>query len=232
MKFEVYCDENYPDLFNSAKPHADFMMIGSLWLPESLRSDIKQRILELRQKHNIWGEIKWRKVDKRALPFYMALLDLFMGYKDSVRFRCIAVSRHQFKSDWHNGDNELGFYKFYYQLLHHWILDFNEYRIFCDVKQNRDLKRLDVLKQCLANSNISANIRQIQSLPSSEVVLIQLCDLLLGMASARMNRTLRPQSAKEELVLSLEGWLNKEIGMTHRDEKKFNVFRINLQGGW
>ncbi|SMB89020.1 Protein of unknown function [Pasteurella testudinis DSM 23072] len=232
MKFEVYCDENYPDLFNSSKPQAEFMMIGSLWLPESLRTEIKQQVLQLRQRHNIWGEIKWRKVDRRSLSFYQALIDLFVGHKDSLRFRCIAVSRHQFNNNWHDGDNELGFYKFYYQLLHHWILDFNEYRIFCDIKQNRDLKRLETLKRCLDNSNISANIAQIQSLPSSEVVLIQLCDLLLGMASARMNRTLRPDSAKEKLVLSLEGWLGRQIGMTHRDEKKFNVFRINLQGGW
>lgn len=33
MDFEVYCDENHPELFTSQNPSADYLMIGSLWLP-------------------------------------------------------------------------------------------------------------------------------------------------------------------------------------------------------
>jgi len=57
-----------------------------------------------------------------------------------MRFRCIAVDREQVNLALHQNDGELGFYKFYYQLLHHWILD-NEYRIFCDLKTNRGRRR-------------------------------------------------------------------------------------------
>lgn len=73
--------------------------------------------------------------------FYVELIDLFFAYGDNLRFRCIAVDRTQLNLALHDNDGELGFYKFYYQLLHHWILDFNSYRIFCDVKSNRDPKR-------------------------------------------------------------------------------------------
>jgi hypothetical protein len=41
MEFEVYCDEAHPDLFTSANPKAQFLMIGSLWLPAELRDDIE-----------------------------------------------------------------------------------------------------------------------------------------------------------------------------------------------
>jgi hypothetical protein len=123
-------------------------MIGSLWLPADLRGEIKQKILELRQHHQAWGEIKWSKVSPNRQGFYLDLIDLFFSYGDNLRFRCIAVDHQQVNLALHENDGELGFYKFYYQLLHHWILDFNEYRIFCDAKSNRDPKRLSTLQRC------------------------------------------------------------------------------------
>jgi|GEM_PF-1581744 len=58
MEFEVYCDENHPELFTSQKPTANYLMIGSLWLPAELRDEIKARIWSLRKEHKVWGEIK------------------------------------------------------------------------------------------------------------------------------------------------------------------------------
>ena len=62
MEFEVYCDEAHPDLFTSANPTAQYLMIGSLWLPADLRDELKTKIKALREKHSAWGEIKWTKV--------------------------------------------------------------------------------------------------------------------------------------------------------------------------
>ena len=232
MDFEVYCDENHPELFTSNKPEANFLMIGSLWLQSELRKEIKKRVWELRDRHGVWGEIKWRKVSKKALPFYKSLVDLFESYGAQVRFRCIAVNHNEFDEKWHQNDNELGFYKFYYQVIHHWIYSYNDYRIYCDLKVNRDLTRLETLKRCLNNKNISASITNVQALPSKQVVLIQLSDLFLGMASSRMNQTLKQGSAKEELVNYLEQKLGRILAPTAQAERKFNIFRIQLQGGW
>ncbi|KPK90623.1 MAG: hypothetical protein AMJ88_15745 [Anaerolineae bacterium SM23_ 63] len=234
MDFEVYCDESMPDLFSSKKPgKRRYLMIGSLWLPASLRDEIKKKIHELREKHNTWGEIKWNKISHPRLDFYLALIDLFISYDLNLRFRCIAVDHSQVDVSLLDNDEELGFYKFYYQLLHHWILDFNKYRIFCDVKTNRDPQRLKVLQRCLQYANLSSKIEDIQSLPSSSVVLIQLCDLLLGTASSRMNKTFKMGSAKEQVLQSLEQHLVKAtLAPTSRNEQKFNIFRIQLGGGW
>lgn len=233
MNFEVYCDESLPDLFASRHPRAQYLMIGSLWLTSDLRSEIKLKIKELRRQYSVFGEVKWTKVSWSKFDFYLSLIELFMSYGEEVRFRCISVDRNRIDDKWYYGDNELGFYKFYYQLLHHWIKDFNNYSVFCDIKTNRDPARLKVLKDCLSNANLSSEIRNVQSLPSKQVSLIQLSDLLLGAASARMNHTVQSGSAKEALLEELESRLGLAgLGPTARDFEKFNIFKIRLQGGW
>ena len=232
MKFDIYCDENYPDLFTSAKPKVEYLTIGSLWLRRDLRVDIKNKITALREKHNIWGEIKWRKVSNSSLEFYKDLIDLFESYKHNVRFRCILVDRKQFRKELCQNDEELGFYKFYYQLLNHWIDSFNEYNVFCDIKTNYDLHRLKVLKNCLINANLMAKIQNVQALPSKEVVLIQICDFLLGMTSAYTNKTLIENSAKAKLVQYYQQKYKRTFTPTYKNEFKFNIFKINLKGGW
>lgn len=235
MKFEVYCDEVLPDLFSSANPPAQHLLIGGLWLPAELRDDIKNKIKAMRAKHEVWGEIKWRKISASKQPFYEELIDLFMSYGMDLRFRCIAIDRAEVNFDLHHdNDTELGFYKFYYQLLHHWIYDFNEYRIFCDLKSNRDRSRLHVLQRCLSYANKSAVIADVQSLPSPQVALLQLCDILLGCAQSRINERLTPGTAKESVVKRLEARLNvgSTLAPTPRTEEKFNIFRIRLGGGW
>ena len=94
-------------------------------IPDALRNEIKSRVGALRERHQAWGEIKWSKVSPNRRDFYVELIDLFFAYGDNLRFRCIAVDRTQLNLALHDNDGELGFYKFYYQLLHHWILDFN-----------------------------------------------------------------------------------------------------------
>ncbi|WP_319760759.1 DUF3800 domain-containing protein [Maridesulfovibrio sp.] len=233
MDFEVYCDENFPDLFTSTSPKARYMMIGGLWIPSGLRSHVKESVSNLRERHQAWGEIKWTKVSPSKIDFYLDLIDLFFSYQESMRFRCIAIDREVYDGAINNGDNELGFYKFYYQLIHHWVADHNTYKIFCDTKTSRDKTRLSVLHRCLCNSNHLSQIQSIQALPSKQVVLIQLCDLLLGAASSRINETLTEGSAKSMLVQRIENRLGiYKLAPTYRDAIKFNIFKINLQGGW
>ena len=233
MKFEVYCDETLPDLFTSEHPSAQYLMIGSLWLPADVRETAKSRIAELRAKHSVYGEMKWRKISPSKQAFYIELIDMFMSFGLDMRFRCIAVDRTQVDMARHEGDPELGFYKFYYQTLHHWILDNNEYRIFCDLKLNRDRSRLSTLKTTLGHANRTSVIADVQSLPSPEVTLLQLCDVLLGSASARINPRENMGAAKTAIVEHIERRLDRDqLGPTSAAERKFNVFKIRLQGGW
>jgi len=233
MKIDVYCDEAYPDLFSSQNPQARYMIIGSLWLRAEDRMLYKNAIHRLRDQYRIGGEFKWRKVSPSRIEFYKALISWFCEQEENLRFRCIAIDNTQVNLvRFHENDQELGFYKFYYQLLHHWIHDFNEYSVFCDYKSNRVPNRLHVLKKCLKNANLSASVPNVQSIRSRESVLIQLTDFLIGITAERLNQKGTPGSAKQKVVQCLEHLLAKKIAPTALSEKKFNIFKINLQGGW
>lgn len=233
MRFDVYCDESHPDLFASTHPPAKYIVIGSLWLPTESRGALKTAIHSLRNKHKIGGEFKWQKVSPSRLAFYRELVQWFVSMGDVLRFRCIAVEQQKVNMlKFHENDQELGFYKFYYQLLHQWIFDFNEYFIFCDHKQNRTKTRLEDLRRCLTYTNLSSVISTVQSLRSEESVLIQLTDVLTGLASAKLNRQPDPQTAKGQVIQAVENSLGHPIRPTSRTYHKFNVFLIDLRGGW
>ena len=233
MKFDVYCDESRPEALCSERQDGAHLVIGSLWLPTEDRDELKTAVHSLRNQYHVGGEFKWQKVSPSRFAFYEELLDLFFAQGDRLRFRCIVVDPK--KVDllrFHDGDQELGFYKFYYQMLHHWILDFNEYVVFCDNKPNRDMTRLHVLQSCLRQANLSSTIENVQAVPSDESVLIQLADVLTGAASAKLNKSLHEGTAKNKLVRLLEARLGRELAHTWKSEQKFNVFMINPQGGW
>lgn len=233
MKFEVYCDESRPDLLCSRHPTGKYMVIGSLWLKAEDRLSLKQGIHQLRDRHHIGGEFKWQKISPSKLAFYKDLVGWFNAMGDRLRFRCIAVDHEKVNLvRFHQNDQELGFYKFYYQMLHHWILDFNEYAVFCDFKRNRSRDRLPVLQRCLDCSNFTSQVTAVQAIPSHESVLIQLTDVLTGAAAARLNDRFMADSAKFKTVCHLEQCLGRRIQHTYKAERKFNIFVIDLRGGW
>ena len=223
MHMEIYCDNAFPDLFTSSNPKADYLMIGSLWLPADLREEVKDRIKAVRRRHNTWGEIKWNKISRSRLGFYFDLIDLFVSYdEDELHFRGIAVNREQMKYDPNRVKTELGIYKFYHEMLHRWANSQNNYRVFCET----DNKCIHRFKRVLLGARIKA---EIQALPSKEVALIQLTDLLLGAASSRANRTLNCGTAKEDVVKALEQRLCVVLGPTTVGNNKFNLVASNSQ---
>lgn len=233
MDIDVYCDETLPDLLTSEikKESDQLLLIGSLWIERELREDIKQHIKDLREKYNCWGEIKWTKVSPSKEKFYLELVNLFFSYGMEMRFRCIAIDSKKIIWSYHGDDKELGFYKFYYQVLQKWITEFNSYKIFCDAKKNRDLSRLPTLKDILNNQFRNSYIEEVQALPSKEVVLIQFSDFLLGATSAKLNNSIVSNTAKINIIKHIEKLIDREISPTTRSENKFNIFKIRLEGG-
>ena len=235
IRFEIYCDERRPDLLTSQAQQNDrYLLIGGIWIPADKRPKIKTAFKKLTDRHKIGGQIKWQKISKSRISFYLELVDLFICLGPDIRFRCIAVEVDKVNfSLYHDNDAELGFYKFYYELIHHWILDFNEYRIFCDTKTNRLPDRLAVLTQCLQRANLSSKVYPIQAIPSRESALIQFADFLLGAAGSELNNSITKQSAKNDVLSHLRQKLGRaRLCPTAKNEEKYNIFEIKLQGGW
>lgn len=225
---EVYCDESRPEVIYGQNSLDRYMVIGGIWIPRNARKNVKNEIKKLKEKHNLYGEIKWRNVSPSKIDFYLELVDLFFNTPE-LRFRCIVVDSHNVDLEaYHESDSELGFYKFYYQLLKHWIGNWEEYWIFLDHKKNKLPDRLHTLERVLNNST-SGFIREVQAIESKESLLIQMADVLMGAVGYKIHDK-ATSDAKLSLISRIESNIGTPINRgTYRDAVKFNIFRINLQ---
>jgi len=228
--FEVYCDESRQDLLHSKTPSRyRYTLIGGIWLAAEMRQEIKEKILAIKRDFRFNREIKWKDVAPSSLPFFEKLIDLFFSKGEGLGFRCIVVDSTRFDLErFHEQDAELGFYKLYYQLLKNGFHPSFGYRVFLDYKINRLPCRVKVLEKVLRNACPEVESIELQALPSAEVVLIQLADVLLGATGYKLH-LLKMSRAKLAIVERIEQHLGREIKPTRREEKKFNVFKIRLR---
>jgi hypothetical protein len=222
--YNVYCDESRHD-----DQKSDFMVIGSIWCPRKHKDDWVHRLKKYRDEFNTWGEWKWKNVSPSRLPLYKQIVSDFVK-DNALRFRAIVINRNELDYEtFHAGDEELGFYKFYYLLLERWIEADCEYYMLLDFKQNRDRKRVPVLKAVLQNAVKSRNavIKALEPLVSKQALPVQVVDVLIGAIGYQYNEV-QTSAAKLELcayLAGLMGYPNLKIS-TFRSEKKFNVFRF------
>jgi hypothetical protein len=164
------------------------------------------------------------------IELYKELVDLFID--ENIMFRTIKINSKKIDlKKYHNDNAELGFYKFYYQLLNNWLdkKDDGKYIVYTDIKTNKDVNVLSTLKKCVNNKAKKEVISNIYAIESNESVFLQLEDILMGIASYKFNYGKNGKSkAKMELVTYLEKKLGHEIKSTSKFEDKYNVFEINL----
>lgn len=232
--FDIYCDESRQDLLaqpNSTSEHNRFCCIGGLMVPIETRQSIKNSIKDLQRKHNAYGELRWGTVSQNKLDFYFELIDLFFSLPQ-LTFRTIVIDATKVNNHvFNNSDHELGYYKFYYQLLTHWITPQNTYRIYTDQKTNRDRNRLNELQRILNLSTRQENpIKIIQAIDSKESLILQLENIIMGAVGYRFNFGEEGASlAKMQIVSHIETYLGHKIAPTSASETKFNVFAIELR---
>jgi hypothetical protein len=150
-----------------------------------------------------------------------------------MKFRVIILKSEDLNHSLFNcNDAELGFYKFYYEMLKHKLFEFNNYKIYLDYKENRDKDRLNVLRSCLSRiDNVAIEI--VQALESSQSSGIQVADILTGLVTSKFNAEIADDSIKLRLITYIEEkYLKTEIKPTDKEVDKFNVFNINLQSKW
>ena len=230
MKYEVYCDESCLEgIFDkNAHKHA---VIGGVWIPATSRDEVKNKLKEIKHKHHVHGEIKWNKLTNTYINLYKEVIEYFFN-SYNFRFRAIVINTDEINNEqYNNSSGELGFYKFYYQLIQHWLYEGNEYVCFLDHKINSNRHRLRELHRILSYST-NAKVINVQALHSHESLLIQVADILTGIIAAKFNNEIVTDGAKSKLIKYVEGFLGKEIVATGKGEQKFNIFNIHLRRGW
>ena len=234
MQIDIYCDESRLEFLES-KTEKGFMVIGSLWLLREKRDDIKSKIKEAKQKHNFGVEIKWTKISYKMLDFYKELIDIFASYQEFHFFKAIVVDTSKVNFEYHQNNSDIGFYKFYYQVLVHKMntaSSHHDYFVYVDDKTNKVYKPLPLLKKVLNNALYAGNVKLIEPRDSFENLFIQYVDVLIGLVSYGYN-TREMKGAKAELY----DYASKRLGLplnksTLKDRQPFNIFEIKLDGNF
>jgi hypothetical protein len=181
MDYVVYCDESRHD---GAKQNA-FMAIGGLWVPAQSKPDLTKRLRTLLRSNGINSEFKWSKVSRKHLDAYKRIVDFFFE-QGELCFRVILVEQNRLDYEkFHGGDRELGFYKFYYEMLIKWLFEGNQYVILLDFQKNKGARRYTTLHTILDRSLRGKGwIKDLTVIDSSESPLAQMADLLTGAVAA------------------------------------------------
>ena len=227
MKYVIYCDESRHDL----APDNHFMAIGGLWVPADQKTEITSALKAVRRESGLGAEVKWSKTSRACLEGYKRLVDFFFQ-KAELNFRVILVDQTQLKMEqFHGGDRELGFYKFYYEMLVKWLEDGNQYLVLLDFKQNKGADRYTTLRKFLEHRVLGrAWIADLTVIDSHVAPLAQLADLLTGATAAAWCGV--PAGTPKAALVEHIGALRRcplTVATGGPRFQKFNVFKIELQ---
>lgn len=228
MKYNIYCDESC----HLPNDHSPVMVLGAAYCPADKKQQIFSDIRAIKTKHGIDShmEIKWTKVSKSKIDFYLDLLDYFWRTRD-LHYRClVAEGKNELDHQKYNcGDFDLWYYKMYFRLLDP-IIDLDaEYRIFIDIKDTKGGKRIKKLHEVLCNNMYDFNkevITDISLINSKESEILQMGDLLNGAIAfyhRGLYKNIMANVGKTLFIDALQKRVNLDIA-TARSASKFNLF--------
>lgn len=223
MRYNIYADE-------ASISEARYMLIGGIWSGWEIEPFVRSELQAVRDQYRLQAEMKWTKVSSTMLPAYCAFVDTFFEH-EQLSFRCIVIDTHILDyRRFHRGDKELGFYKFYFQLISRNLTASDLYWLNTDERRNRRASRLSTLKITVnrwwqKRAGVEP-LRAVEPRRSHDDDLIQLTDVLLGAVSYAWNERVGSE-AKLSLVkhiASRMGWPTLQWS-TARFERKMNIWR-------
>ncbi|MDR3476607.1 MAG: DUF3800 domain-containing protein [Gammaproteobacteria bacterium] len=229
--YNVYCDESC-HLENDRQP---IMALGAIWCPKEELPRLSQEILDIKNKHNAKGELKWIKVSSSRKDFYFDLINWFFA-EPAMHFRALVVLNKlslDHKS-FNQNSHDAFYYKMYFSLLNKLFSPEHKYDVYLDIKDTRSRLRNRKLKEILCNNVYDFTgemIGKIQNIRSHESHLVQLTDLFLG-ALTYKHRNLAGNAAKLEIIKLIEAKLKYPSTLmrsTSLREEKFNLFLFSPQ---
>ncbi len=159
------------------------------------------------------------------IRFYLAIIDYF--FDTDLRFRIIGVDKSKIKVSEFGNEYDEFYYKMYYQLLHYRINTMYHYNVYLDIKDNLSASKVRKLRDIL---NVRFGVfRNVQNINSSESVLMQLADFIMGAISYNANDELKLNRAKCLILEKIKRHLNDIDLMSTNYSKKLNLFFIDLK---
>lgn len=205
------------------------MVLGGVWCPDSLRKGIARDIRNLKVKHglNPRYEMKWNKISKGKLDFYIELVEYFFS-NVNLHFRGMVIPDKSMLRHVDFGQTHDDFYyKCYFSLIKTLLQPGDHYNIYLDIKDTRGETKVRKLHDYLCNSKYDFNrdmIRKVQQVRSHELELVALADVLIG-ALSYVHRGINTSNSKItviEKIKQLSGY--SLLQSTLYREDKFNIF--------
>lgn len=239
----IYCDE-------SRQSGARFMLLGGIVIPDDKLAAVNESLQKYRLEEHMTAELKWTKVTDRKLGKYKLFVDHFfaLNTRDSAHFHSLILDSHQFNHrKFNEGNKDLGYYKFLYQLLLH---SFGKY--YCKNKRgeacklivhpderssNYPLERLKTtLNFAMAKKyGVKTNpFVSIEPQDSKKADLAQLNDILIGAVGFQKNGLDLVAGARQSKI-DLASYIRKRAGLSSLKDstgigwKRFEIWNFKLQ---
>lgn len=221
-----------------------FMALGFVAVAKTDVALLEQEISEFRASTNMTRELKWGKISNQKVEEYRAFIDLFFRWNTSGRlqFHCLILDRHRINHrKFSGGDAELGFYKFFYQLLlYRFGRNFSAHELEVMLDYRLTGYSLDNLRNVL-----NAGMRKkrysrgspfviVQHVDSKTADVLQMLDVILGGIAYRKNgHHLKPDAKQakktlSELILSKAG-IGPSLANTPASATNFGIWNFNLK---
>ena len=225
-EINIYCDESN-HLEHDSRP----MALGAISCPREKTYLINKRVREIKKEHNLPAtfEIKWSKVAKQRLPFYIDLLNYFFDI-DDLGVRIIIANKANLDHNGHNQTHDEWYYKMYYLLLTKMIRTGITYRVCLDRKDSLGNTRIKKLRECLCNREYDFRqeiIKEIREVHSDRVPIIQLVDLIIGAVQFQQCSldSTKESKTKRAIVEHIQRKSGRSLmHNTLPSEPKFNLF--------
>ena len=220
----IYCDESC----HLENDQQKVMVLGAVWCKFEKKDEIFERIREIKVKHQLKPdfEVKWTKVSKSKVEFYLELIDYFFD-DDDLHFRALVVPDKSILKHKDLGqDHDTWYYKMYFSMLKVIIDPHARNRIFIDIKDTRSANKIKKLHDVLCNEKYDFDksiIENVQTVRSHEVEILQLTDLLIG-AVSYINRSLAESEGKLKVIERIKERSRYSLTRTtYLREDKFNI---------
>lgn len=241
MLYHIYCDE-------SRQSKDRFMVIGGVILPSTNVDEFNQTMQQFRIEQKMFAELKWTKVTDQKLPQYKRFVEYFFALNntDKLHFHCIILDNHKIDHrKFSKGDKELGFYKFYYQLLLHcfgrnYCRQGEDDRFIVHLDYRTTTYSLNVLKIVLNRGMKkkfgihSSPFVSIEPRRAKKTELLQITDILIGAIGFQKNGYDLLAGSRNSKK-SLSRFIAQEAGLkdlkenTPWGERRFTIWNFRLQ---
>jgi hypothetical protein len=239
--YHIYCDE-------SRQSKDRFMVLGGIVMNVSDIPRFSETMKKFRKEQKMNAELKWSKVSNQKLNEYKRFIEYFFALNntDNIHFHCLIIDNHQVNhKKFNKGDKELGFYKFYYQLLLHcfgkvYCTNQNNVRLITYLDERQTKYKLNTLKRVL-NSGMNKKLKisynpfvSIEPVDSKLSDLLQLSDIIMGAIGYQKNGyhlLTASKTAKIELVqyIAQSAGLSNLTDNTLRSNRRFTIWNFKLQ---